>query len=218
MHRDFIKCNPDNTDHYEYPKFETLSYDEGCHPRQVPRYLNRDDFEKYVVFYTRHTNASRKSENKVVGYFKVGNEDHFTWRRGSTKRGFHSSESVLLPKKHCIPIDYSSRGVPVSWGGSSIKLKLNETLSDLQENKKNSEINIYRKYQTETKEIMKLLLTQSGREKIYNNCIYDCPFKNNCFFSTKLKKENPQYLDDLYLKYTRHTDEAGNDSCLIKEC
>ena len=118
MHRDFIKCNPTNTGHYEYPKFETLSYDEGCHKWEVPRYLNRKDIEKYVVFYTRHTDTSRRSESKVVGYFKVGNEDHFTWKLGCTKRGFYSSESVLLPKDHCIPIDYSSRGVPVSWGNN----------------------------------------------------------------------------------------------------
>jgi len=219
MHRDFIKCNPTNTNHYEYPKFETLSYDEGCHPCEVNRYLDREDPEKYVVFYTRHTDTSRNSENKVVGYFKIGDEDYFTWKQGrSPKRGFHSSESVLLPKEHCISIEYTSRGVPVSWGSSSIKSKINETVRHLQENKKNSELNIYRRYQTETKEIMELLMTQSGREKIYNNCIYDCPFKHHCFFSNKLNKENPQYLDDLYRKYTIHTEEAGKDSCSIKKC
>jgi len=200
MHRDFIKCNPTNTGHYEYPKFESLSYDEGCHPEEVPRYLDRVDSEKHVIFYTRHTDTSSRTKNKVVGYFKVGNEDQFTWKPGSTKRGFYSSESVLLPKDHCIPIDYSSRGVPASWGKSTIKTKINEILSELQEDIDNSEINIYRKYQAETMEIMELLLTQSGREAIYNNCTSDCPFKNNCFFSKKLQKKPPQYLDKLFLK------------------
>lgn len=101
---------------------------------------------------------------------------------------------------------------------NTIKRKINETLSDLQDNTKYSNINISRKYQTETKEIMKILLTQSGRETIYNNCTSDCPYKNNCFFSTKLKKKHPQYLDDLYLKYSTHTEEAGNDSCSKNEC
>lgn len=72
MHRDFFKCNPTNTGHHTYPKFETLSYDEGCHPREVKDFLAKNEPDKYVVFYTRHTALSRKTRNKIVGYFKVG--------------------------------------------------------------------------------------------------------------------------------------------------
>jgi len=218
MHRDFIKCNPKNTGHYEYPKFETLSYDEGCHHCEVNRYLDRSDHEKYVVFYTRHIISSRDSENKVVGYFKVGKEDHFHWKQGRPPtRGFHSSESVLLPKSLCKPIDYTSRGIPVSWGSSSIKSKINYILSHLISIKNNSVLNIYEKYQTETNEIMDLLLTQSGRETIYNNCLYNCPFKHNCFFSKKLKNEKLQYVQNLYENYTKHMNETSKDSCQRKK-
>ena len=92
MHRDFFKCNPSNTGHYQYPKFETLSYDEGCHRREVNNFLNKNESEKYVVFYTRHTTLSGERRNKIIGYFKVGK----IFEKRS--RGFLASESILLPR------------------------------------------------------------------------------------------------------------------------
>ncbi|MEN6616864.1 MAG: hypothetical protein ABFD12_09940 [Syntrophorhabdus sp.] len=59
---------------YEYRAsyIPTLSYDEGCHPREVKDFLAKNEPDKYVVFYTRHTALSGKTRNKIVGYFKVG--------------------------------------------------------------------------------------------------------------------------------------------------
>lgn len=196
MYRDFIKCNPTNTNHYEYPRFETLSYDEGCHTNEVKRFLKNPDPEKYVIFYTRHTNIYRESTNKVVGYFKVGKYASF-----NGKNGFYSSESVLLPKRRCIEIEYKSRGVPVSWGSSSIKNKINEIFQYLQRIKNNPELNIYLDYQKETKKIMDMLKTKSGREKLFNYCMEKCKDKKSCLFCKKLLRKRLSYLDDLYKKY-----------------
>ena len=67
VNRDFFRCNPTNTGHYQYPKFETFSYDDGCHGKEVRNFLKKDDPEKYVLLYTRN-----KQKNRIVGYFKVG--------------------------------------------------------------------------------------------------------------------------------------------------
>jgi len=148
MHRDFFMCNPKNTGHYQYPQFETLSYDEGCHCKEINNFLKRADTEKYVVFYTRNTNLAGTAKNKIVGFFKVG--DCFEL----PKKGFFASDKVLLPKDQSIEINYHSRGVPVSWGNSSVKKEIFRLLSIL---KTNSSIDISIKYQAETQKIMKSL-------------------------------------------------------------
>lgn len=194
MYRDFFKCNPTNTNHYQYPKFETLSYDTGCHPKEVKRLLKKDDHDKYVIFYTRHTNLEEEHKNKIVGYFKVGRQFD------KPKKGFYASESVLLPKDKCIEINYKSRGVPVSWGRCVIKPKIDAILKNLR-NKEELGINITNKYQHETRKIMKKLRTLTGEKEIIKNC-EKCKSKMNCFFGKRklVKSKDPiKYLKSLYL-------------------
>lgn len=194
MHRDFFKCNPTNTGHYQYPKFEILSYDEGCHCREVNTFLEKNDTDKYVIFYTRHTNLSGIKKNKIVGYFKVG--ETFD----EPKRGFCASETVLLPKDKCIGIDYKGRGVPVSWGNSSIKNKVDSILYEMKTNQ-NKDISV--QYQKETKEIMKLLQTVSGRKKIIDKC-EKCRVKTQCYWGKKTRERKEKTLKELY---------GGNQVC-----
>jgi hypothetical protein len=192
MHRDFFKCNPTNTGHYQYPKFETLSYDEGCHQKEVQHFLNKTD-PNYIVFYTRHTDLMGNKQNKIVGYFKVGEKHTFKYE-DKCKQGFYASESVLLPKDKCIPIGYKSRGVPVSWGNSKIKDTVSNELKKLINNQTD---NITDKYQQETKGIMEKLMRESGTEEIINIC-NRCLVKKNCHWGTKGSQFMGEKLNELY--------------------
>lgn len=221
LHRDFFKCNPHNTGHYKYPKFETLSYDEGCHCRDVNNFLNKSDTEKYVVFYTRHINLKGGSKNKIVGYFKIGNPLLFEWSTAgglvgtepNTKahknitqrckrknnrllRGFKASEYVLLPKHKCIPIDYRSRGVPVSWGKSFIKNDIDKILSRLIIHRQ-LYIRFASKYQEETEKIMDLLKTTNEREKLIHTC-QNCNVKLKCYWGKNSEQAQRKTLEELY--------------------
>lgn len=227
LHRDFFKCNPYNTGHYKYPKFETLSYDEGCHCKEVNNFLNKSDTEKYAVFYTRHTMQDKnlkgkKSENKIVGYFKVGKTFSFEWskagqllsnteahkniiqrcKRKNNKllRGFEASEYVLLSKEKCIPINYNSRGVPVSWGHSKIKNRVKESLLEL---KNKLTKNIATKYQEKTNRIMELFKTADGREELIGTC-QTCNVKIECYWGKKSEQTQRETLEKLY---------AGKSKC-----
>lgn len=194
MHRDFFKCNPTNTNHYEYPKFETLSYDMGCHCREVERLLERDDPDKYVIFYTRHTSLDGKQthRNKVVGYFKVGKQ----FKR--PKKGFYASERVLLPKNKCIEINYKSRGVLSSRGKSDkIHKKISVLLNNL---RKKRSLDISCKYKKETKKIMNKLHTLMGEKEIIKSC-EECESQKLCFWGRKMARHNNpvEYLKRLYM-------------------
>lgn len=194
MHRDFFKCNPANTGHYEYPRFETLSYDEGCHCKEVNALLKRDDSEKYVIFYTRNTDLFRHSKNKVIGFFKVG--QCFK----APKKGFFASEKVLLPKNESIDINYSSRGVPVSWGNSSVKDDVDKILTTL---RTNIGIDISTKYQDETRRIMEYLKSPSGRKQIVDIC-ESCNVKRECYWGKQSKQFNQMKLNELYAEAIIH--------------
>lgn len=183
MYRDFFKCNPTNTGHYEYPKFETLSYDDGCHGKRVRDFLNINDPEKYVLLYTRHNNLS-----KVVGYFKVGE------KFSNGKTGFKSSETVLLPKDKCIEIPYNSRGVPVSWGKSDIKPEVEKILKQLKSEKKTDISNTYKE---STSKIMKMLTTTTGQTKMISTC-EKCSDKTECHWGMYTKEKKVNRLNELY--------------------
>lgn len=190
MHRDFFKCNPSNTGHYEYPKFETRSYDTGCHHKEVVKFLLRKESEKYVVFYTRHSTLLDERKNKVVGYFKV--DEIF----GKPPKGFLAKESVLLPKDKCIEIDYNKRGVPVSWGDTSVKKTIDKILPKLIANKADD---ISDKYINETKRIMKLFVVSKGKRKVADPCqALDCRVVGKCYWRNKSKKNKEEMLK-LYL-------------------
>lgn len=190
MHRDFFKCNPTNTGHYQYPKFEKLSYDEGCHKEELNSFLAKDDPEKYVVFYTRHTGLPGTGEknNKIVGFYQVGRCFN------SPKKGFCASKSVLLPKTKCIAIDYNSRGVPVSWGKSSIKEKVGGVLKNL---KRTSINDISSQYKSETQKIMKKLQSPAGRQQIISIC-NKCKVRGNCFWGKKEDTHKAEKIRELY--------------------
>ena len=196
MHRDFVMCNPKNTGHYQYPKFETLSYDCGCHGREVKSLLNRKEENKYVVLYTRHTVNKRESSNKIVGYYKVGDKASFKWKTDSEHMGFNSSEALLLPKSKAIELNYAGRAVPVSWGHSGIKEYVDKVLSDFLSGKYDH-LNIANKYQKETKKIMEFLCSETGRIKIVENC-FSCSKINECFPAKKNRKRKIEYLNELY--------------------
>lgn len=194
MLRDFFECNLTNTNHYQYPKFETLSYDEGCHSREVRRFVGKTDRDKYTVFYTRHTDINGNSKNKIVGYFKVGKIDRFDGRVG-----FYSSETVLLPKKDCIETNYRSRGVPVSWGDSSVKEEIDNILRYLIKIKDTPNLNVAAEYKQATKEIMAKLVFPEGRKQLFFTC-RDCLHGKECFLGNKFRREGLDFLDDLYRK------------------
>jgi hypothetical protein len=187
MHRDFLMCNPSNTGHYKYPRFETLSYDDGCHERQVHNFLNRPDPDKYVVFYTRHTNSNGHRANKVIGYFKVG-------KRTKHPFGFLASESVLLPKDRAISIPYAGRGVPTSWGSANVKQTVNRILRELMALAK-CDVSI--QYQRETKAVMKMLLSKRGRMKMLDTC-KQCPYRTSCYWGSKTVAARKRTLKELY--------------------
>jgi hypothetical protein len=164
MHRDLFMCNPTNTGHYEYPKFEDMSYDEGCHCIELRRFLGRcdpDKPDKYVVFYTRHTQLDGKYENKIVGYFKVGKQFQ------KPRMGFNSSETVLLPKADCKGTKYHSRGVPVEWGCSSVKKQIDNLLPNLI---KRQDQSIAELYKTETNRIMNYMNDEDSRRRLVEKC------------------------------------------------
>jgi hypothetical protein len=188
MHRDFFMCNPTNTGHYKYPKFETLSYDEGCHFRELNHFLRRHDPDKFVIFYTRHTTLSGTKSNKVIGYFKVG-------RQYECPKGFNASESVLVPKNSAIEINYSARGVPVSWGNSTVKNKISNILFKLINETTN---NIDNQYQQETIKIINKLCNPSGRQEIIIIC-NQCALKQDCrYWGNKPVEYQKNKLDSLY--------------------
>ncbi len=183
MYRDFFKCNPTNTGHYQYPKFETLSYDDGCHGKEVRNILKIDDPDKYVLFYTRHNGV-----NKVMGYFKVGQ----TFSNGHF--GFKSSNTLLIPKDNCIEIPYTSRGVPVSWGHSEIKSRIDKILKTLISNKKND---ISNEYKSSTKKIMKMLTSSTGQDKLISTC-EKCLYRKDCHWGKYSKEKKINRLNELY--------------------
>jgi hypothetical protein len=187
MHRDFFMCNPNNTGHFEYPKFENHSYDEYCHKREVHNFLDRVSDEKYTVFYTRHTKLDGTSQNKIVGYYKVGKLKKFP-------RGFYSSESLLLPKSRCIPIDYVSRGVPASWGASSVREFVEETLRSM---KNMEEEDIAEKYRSETTRIMGKVRGLSNIEALAVLC-NDCNVNECCYWGRKGLSEIRRRLIEFY--------------------
>ena len=189
MHRDFFKCNPTNTGHYKYPKFENMSYDKGCHPAEVKTLLKRDDPEKYVVFYTRHTDLFGRKKSKVVGFFKVGK------CFSSPRKGFSASEKILLPKSKCIDIDYDSRGVPANWGKSKIRGTIEKILHDLM---KPGVEDISDKYRDETRRIMRKLRSEKGRQWIMESC-RECKSTNKgkCYWGKKNYKHK-EILKELY--------------------
>jgi hypothetical protein len=206
IHRDFTWCNPKNTGHYQYPKFETLSYDCGCHEPQVKSLLKRKEDDKYVILYTRHTKNKYESSNKIVGYFKVGEIASFKWKTDSEHIGFKSSESLLLPKSKALDIDYKSRAVPVSWGNSKIKNYVNKVLNDFLSGTYDH-LNIADNYQMETKKIMKSLCSEKGRLTMAESC-HNCNHSNGCFLAKKIRKKKIEYLHDLYKDHLCSPEQA----------
>jgi len=188
VYRDFFKCNPVNTGHYQYPKFETLSYDEGCHCREVKNFLRKKDPDKYVILYTRYADLRGRLVNKIVGYFKVGK------LIDRPKTGFKASECVLLPEKECIKISYASRGVPVSWGKSKHRGEIEAAFQKLKHSKK---IDISGKYQAQTKKIMNRLINIRKFNSMLNSCVI-CK-KDKCFLKQKVvQKKNREKILELY--------------------
>lgn len=187
QNRDLLMCNPSNTGHYKYPKFEDFSYDTGCHEREVKKFLRHTDPEKYVVFYTRHTDLSSNNINKVVGFFKVG-----LINRSKTR--FIASEKVLLRKKHQTVINFNSRGVPVSWGDSGIKDFVNKTLDELIIS---NNIDASIDYQNETINIMNQLRNSYGRKHIIEFC-ENCSEKSKCYWGCVKKQYKIKRLHKLY--------------------
>jgi hypothetical protein len=165
MHRDFFMCNPTNTGHYQYPKFENLSYDEICHKRKVCSFLEKSD----------------------LGYFKVGEEI-------ANPRGFFASESILLPKHTCIEINYSSRGIPVSWGHSSVKDDVSRILRRLQHIRTR---NISEKYADETRKIMSYLNNIERMRELINIC-EECDARGQCYWGKKRRENRISKLMSLY--------------------
>ena len=134
---------------------------------------------------------SGAKQNKVVGYFKVG--DQFT----EPRIGFMASESVLLPKSKSFPIAYSGRGVPASWGNSKFKDRIDEILKELQ-SLKNKDIDITKLYQEETKKIMDMLNSQSGINELIETC-NKCTFKKKCkFWGGKSEQDRRKKIGELY--------------------
>jgi hypothetical protein len=202
LHRDFFRCNPSNTGHHEYPKFEKMSYDSGCTPRTVNNFLAKAkaDNDAYAIFRTRHASLKSKSSStvKVVGYFKFGKQDIFKYPKlKGEKRGFWADEVILLPKDECIEIDYSYRSPLVSWTKvlGNHHNHINNVLKSLK-TLKTSDKNIKDKYQKETREIMNLLKKRSGREEIMRICD-NCKVKLDCYWGKKSKDFRSE-LENLY--------------------
>lgn len=186
INRDFFMCNPSNTGHYQYPKFEDFSYDIGCHERELTAFLASDYEEKYVLFYTHHTELSGFGTNKLVGYFRVGKQFNNT--------RFIASDVTLLDKTNVVPINYTARGVPVCWGKSKVKDFINSELDKLVtlEYEDCSE-----HYKKETNKLMSLLSTKIGRKKLLDTCKL-CPSKMQCFWGKIGYKAQRKRLVSLY--------------------
>ncbi len=187
QNRDLLMCNPSNTGHYQYPKFEDFSYDTGCHEREVIKFLKNPDPVKYVVFYTRRTDFKGNGKNKIVGFFKVGITNR-------TKTKLIASRKILLKKQHQPTIDYTSRGVPVSWGNSGIKDFLNDKLNELINS---NDMDASPDYQNETIGIMNHLKLSSGRKRIIEFC-ENCSEKSKCYWGCVKKQYKIKRLNKLY--------------------
>ena len=190
MHRDFFECNPTNTRHHLYPRFEEMSYDEHCHPPEVKRIVESNDREKFVVFYTRHTTLAGERKNKIVGYFKVGKTFNVPIA------GFYASKAVLLPKQKCIEINYTGRGVPVSHGGSVIRRMVDRILIQL---RTGTIDNIADEYKEETKRIVQLLATDQGRKHVVDAC-EECGLRSLCHWGKMTRHKKESKLESLYGK------------------
>jgi len=153
-----------------------MSYDDKCHGREVRHLLKEPSEDTYVVFYTRHTDMSRVQKNMLVGYFKVGEHD---------KRSFKASETVLLPKSKCVPIDYTGRGVPVSGGHSRAEKPVTEFLQQCITRRAED---ISHLYHSQTAFIMKKLTTVSGQQWLVNTC-NACAHAHNCYWGQSRDKE-----------------------------
>ena len=185
-------------------------------------FLNKNaDKEKYVVFYTRHTSFNCEPENKIVGYFKVGKTFLFKWSAAGElhrtmpsteecrdtikrckekdklfKRGFKAKEYVLLPKEKCKRINYNSRGVPVSWGKSSVKTYIDDILKKLTKQKQEYK-KITNEYKVKTATVMELLRTIKGREEIISIC-QSCNAKSQCYWGKNSEQVQRKILKELY--------------------
>ena len=191
VHRDFFISNPQNKSHYQYPKFETYSYDIGCHSKQVKKIINLKDKEKYTIFYTNYLTIGGGCTNIVTGLFSVDKYDAFL---GSS---FSTDKPIMLLKTDCIPIDYKARGVPASYGNSKIKHHINHAIEILL-NKLNSKSNISDIYNYESNKIVNLAKTRDGIDEIINTCTR-CISKQICFFGRKNDLAKRQKLINIYL-------------------
>lgn len=188
-HRDFFRCNPSNTGHHEYPKFELPGYDEGCHHREVARLLANTDPDRHVVLYTRRTPLVGQSDVAIVGYFKVGQP-----YANNGKRGFFASKAVLLPRSACIPICYGARGVPCSWGKATIRNDVDRILNELRHR---SGPDVSARCKTETARMMTWVRSAQGRDRIIRTC-GGCSARQQCFWGRCDSQRQRARLDDLY--------------------
>lgn len=192
VHRDYFMCNPTNTGHYQYPLFEKLAYDTGCHTKEVANFLKKEDPDKYVIFYTRMTDSNGKSKNRVVGYLKVG-------KLYDDATGFYASESVLLSREDCIDIDFNGRSVPVSWGNSKVKVEVESILKYL---KSKSTSDISSKYKTETTEVMSRISNSNLRKDMLSLC-NNCESSKNCFWGKSSNNKKNLFLEKYYAQKSK---------------
>ncbi|MCK4442935.1 MAG: hypothetical protein KAW09_00215 [Thermoplasmata archaeon] len=187
MLRDVFICNPTNRDHCRYPIFEDHSYDEGCHAREVRTILDREKNERCVLLYTRYIRLDGSNGNYVVGIYDVGKEI-----RRDGERGFKSKNPILLDKNKMLPIPYSSRGVPRSWGEASISKRLNAYVEVI---KKLEKFNCQQEYRRETQRLLRMLGAADTRSEIVRTCL-ECN-SSSCYLLKRLARD-ANYLDRLY--------------------
>jgi hypothetical protein len=177
MHRDFFECNPSNTRQKLLPRFELMTCESGSRGNQLRKLLRQPTSDKYVVLYTRHTRRDGKRQNKMVGYFKVHPKT-----RGNG--GFRACDVVLLPKKKCVEIRCSVRGVPVSWGNSKVKARVERFVRHCVDDKTDNVSEIYRR---ENAIIGALFSHPSGRRCLLRRCA-SCTRRFSCYWGRKTDK------------------------------
>jgi hypothetical protein len=123
----------------------------------------------------------------MIGYFKVGRHTNIPF-------GFIASDVVLLPKDQAIPIPYNNRGVPASWGNSSVKQDINRVFRDLMSLARKD---ISTQYQAETKSIMAMLSSKTGKNAMLTRC-ETCRDRISCYWGKKSLSNRKKVLTELY--------------------
>ena len=205
IHRNIFMLPTGDKIHFEFPSFEDFSYCSMCNYKGVNSLAERNGGEKYIIF--RTTDKTTRKIN-IVGYFKVGRmyyQETDLFNNNGFTIGIESSEVKLLPRNTiCIPPEEERsfrRGHRVSWKTPDMKRKLENFLENIDEQTEN----LKKRYQDETKRLIKMLTNEHEIENWKQICD-KCLSKDGCplieYRDLWIKKHEIHLFDAIHKAYT----------------